>query len=215
MPNRIVIPFALLATLLALVVAGLPIQSRAQEGSNRPCASETELVMVERINALREENGLEPLALSRPLGAAAEEKATEMAEQDYLAHESPDGRELRALLESVGYTFNTAVGENIAAGQESADATFEQWLNSPEHKEIMLGEQFTAVGIARAYNADAEYDWYWAAEFGGEVGEAAEPCAATPEPEAAASPAATPQRLVCDVLSRDSDRLELSCRDAG
>lgn len=146
------------------------------------CASGAYTRMLELINEHRREHDLEPLELSQPLGQAAELKAQDMAQQDYVAHVSPDGQEPEDMLEEVGYTYNTAIGENIAAGQEDVEATFEQWLNSPEHNEIMLGEQFTAIGIGRAQNADAKYDWYWAATFGGEIGEPAETCpAATPE----------------------------------
>jgi uncharacterized protein YkwD len=98
---------------------------------------------------------------------------------------SPDGQNPQEHLDEVGYDYDTAIGENIAAGHESAEATFKQWLNSPEHREIMLDENYTAVGIGRAHNAQARYDWYWAAEFGGEVGERAEACDS-------ATPAATP-----------------------
>lgn len=187
------VPMAWLIVLL-LVSAGSRI-SIAQDEVERDtyCAGEAEFEMLQRINQLREDNDLEPLQLSQPLGIAAQIKADDMADQDYLAHESPDGQNPRELLHEVGYTYNTAIGENIAAGQKGAEATFEQWLNSPEHREIMLGEAFTAVGIGRAHNADAKYDWYWAAEFGGEVGEPAEACAsATPGSTPESTPEPTP-----------------------
>ena len=165
------------------------------------CASEAEGEMLQRINGLRQENGMAPLTLSGPLGVAAEIKASDMATRDYVDHTSPDGQTPRGLLTSVGYTYNTATGETIAAGNESAAATFEQWLNSPGHRAIMLGGQFNAVGIGLAYNADSTYEWYWAATFGGEVGEPAvcgnEPPAVTPnEPPAGASTEALIATLV-------------------
>ena len=147
------------------------------------CATEAEVEMLQYINSHRQENGLAPLTLSRPLGVAAETKASDMAARDYVDHTSPDGQTPRGLLTSVGYTYNTATGENIAAGNESAAATYEQWLNSPGHRDIMLGEQFNAIGIGRAYNAESSYEWYWAATFGGEVGE---PAACDNEPPAEA-----------------------------
>ena len=183
MTLRVVISATLLIVLLlSTTAAGLSAQSQGTPEPGSYCADEAETEMLRRINQLRDENGLEALELSQPLGTASQVKASEMAEQDYLAHESPDGQTPRELLEQIGYTYNTTIGENIAAGQEGAESTFEQWLNSPEHREIMLGEEFNAVGIGRAHNADANYDWYWAAEFGGEVGEPAQSCdSATPE----------------------------------
>lgn len=170
---------------LFLMAAELRPPAVAQEESIKYCATEAELEMLQLINQLREEHGLDRLELSQPLGVAAEPKARDMAEQDYLSHVSPDGQTPRELLDEVGYPSNTAIGENIAAGQQSAEATFEQWLNSQTHREIMLSEEFAAIGIGRAHNPDAQYEWYWAAEFGSVVGEPAEACQS-------ATPAATP-----------------------
>lgn len=176
-----------ITTVLAVLflVVELHPPAVAQDESIKHCATEAELEMLQLINQLREEHGLDPLELSQPLGVAAELKARDMAEQDYLAHVSPDGQTPRELLDEVDYPSNTAIGENIAAGQESAEETFGQWLNSQTHREIMLDEEFTAIGIGRAHNPDTNYEWYWAAEFGGVVGEPAEVCQS-------ATPAATP-----------------------
>ena len=182
--RRFLVPVS--ALLFLLVIAGGHHSAAGhQSKSTNHCATEAEIEMLKRINDLRKENGLQPLVLSEPLGTAAERKASDMASHHYVAHVSPDGQDLQELLDEVGYDYNTAMGENIAAGHESAEATFKQWLNSPEHREIMLDEDYTAVGIGRARNAEAKYDWYWAAEFGSEVGARAEPCGA-------ATPAATP-----------------------
>ena len=166
------------------------------------CATAAEAEMLQHINNLRQENGLAPLTLSQPLGVAAKLKASDMAVRDYVAHNSPEGQTPRQLLSSVGYTYNTATGENIAAGNEGAGATFEQWLNSPGHLAIMLGEQFTAIGIGRAYNADSAYEWYWAATFGGEVGEPAacgnEPPAETPDEPA---PGTSTDALIATIVA--------------
>ena len=183
MSRSIVVPLALVIVLL-LVIDGNHTAT-PQDEQTRYCATGAEVEMLQRINTFREDNGLKPLELSQPLGVAAESKAQDMAENNYLAHISPDGQGLQELLNMVGYTFNTTIGENIAAGQQDPGATFEQWVNSPEHREIMLGEEFTAVGIGRASNPEAKYDWYWAAEFGGVVGEPAQACTA-------ATPVATP-----------------------
>lgn len=165
------------ALLFLLLIAGVNHPSAgAQDGSTEYCAGDAGIEMLKRMNDLRKENRLHPLVLSEPLGITAEQKAHDMAKHDYVAHVSPDGQGPQELLDEVGYDYNTATGENIAAGHEAAEATFEQWLNSPEHREIMLDENYTAVGIGRAHNAEAKYDWYWVAEFGGEVGKQAEAC---------------------------------------
>ncbi|HEV2127451.1 MAG TPA: CAP domain-containing protein [Thermomicrobiales bacterium] len=184
MTNRVLVSMIVGLVAVLVVSGGIRLATAQDEETDTApyCATEAEAELLRRINDLREERGLDPLQLSQPLGRAAELKARDMAQDNYLAHISPEGQGPEELLDQVGYTYNTAIGENIAAGQRSAEGTFEQWLNSPEHREIMLGEQFTAVGIGRAHNPEAKYDWYWAAEFGGKVGEPADVCeSATPQ----------------------------------
>jgi uncharacterized protein YkwD len=115
MTSRTLIPMILAVAVLAAAGDGRAVKAQETDTSSW-CATDAELEMLQRINDLREENGLNPLDLSRPLGAAVELKAGDMAEQDYLAHVSPDGQDPEDLLDQVVYTFNTAIGENIAAG---------------------------------------------------------------------------------------------------
>ena len=166
------------------------------QGGNAPYCE-----MLRHINDLRQDHGLPPLTLSQPLTTAAEVKASDMAERNYFAHMSPDGVSPRELLESVGYTYNTSTGENIAAGNEGAAATFNQWLNSPSHFDIMVGEQFTAIGIGRAYNPDARYDWYWAAEFGGVVGAPATTCGTEPPVPTPDEPPAPNEAIIATIIA--------------
>ena len=170
--------------------------------------------MLALINDFRAGHGLEPLGLSEPLGAAAEDKAEDMARCRYLQHTSPDGVAPRELVMRHGYEHNTSIGENIAAGHESAEATFAQWRESEPHRELMLGNEFAAVGIGRAYDVESAYDWFWAAEFGGVLAAPAHPCAATPVAVGSPSPDATPVHLVCDGVVRDDGTYQLTCHQS-
>jgi uncharacterized protein YkwD len=58
------------------------------------------------------------------------------------------------------------MAENIAAGNSTAQATFNQWLNSPGHNANMLGSSFTVIGIGRA-TGGGQYGVYWTNVFGG------------------------------------------------
>ncbi|HYH11455.1 MAG TPA: CAP domain-containing protein [Thermomicrobiales bacterium] len=174
MTKRIVV--LIVVAILPLLVAG-GATTTAQSGY---CASAEEMVLLDQINSFRQQNGLQPLTLSQPLGVAAQTKASDMASRDYIAHVSPDGQGPRELLNSSGYTYNTAYGENLAAGNESGAATFQQWRNSDSHRSIMLDPRFSAIGIGSDYNPNSTYGWYWAAEFGGVVGEPAAPCGGNP-----------------------------------
>jgi hypothetical protein len=89
-----------------------------------------------------------------------------MAANNYFAHDDLT-RTWVQRVRDCGYSYNTYIGENIAAGNSSAQATFNQWKNSPGHNANMLSANFNAIGIGRAFQASATYDWYWSTEFGG------------------------------------------------
>ena len=81
------------------------------------------------------------------------------------SHTRPDGRSCFTVLKdlSIGYT---RVGENIAAGNGGGERTFLQWKEDDKdyagqgHRRNMLGD-FTKIGIARAYDPNARYRYYW------------------------------------------------------
>ncbi|MDQ4045584.1 MAG: CAP domain-containing protein, partial [Chloroflexota bacterium] len=82
----------LILTIMATVLLLLPGGERAAvaqddgAGTDPYCATEAEAEMLRLINDLRDDRGLEPLQLSQPLGRAAELKARDMAQENYLAH---------------------------------------------------------------------------------------------------------------------------------
>ncbi|MCH8816079.1 MAG: hypothetical protein IH957_13505 [Chloroflexi bacterium] len=150
-----------------LVLAPTPVTA----GSN--CSVDAtidnqEAELLRLINNYRQENGLDPLALSDTLNSASAWKSAHMADNDYFSHDDAGlGRSFDGRIRDCGYTANTWIGENIAAGNRLAADTFEQWRTSSGHSANMLNSDFVAIGIGRAYNADSQFDWYWTAAFGG------------------------------------------------
>ncbi len=141
------------------------------------------------INDYRQQNGLSPLTLSDTLNRAAAWKSSDMGANGYFDHDDTSiGRTWMQRLRDCGYTSNTWIGENIAAGNETAAATFDQWRNSPGHNASMLSSSYAAIGIGRAYSAGSLYGWYWTTAFGG-VADGAPP---TPQPTATPTPTARP-----------------------
>ncbi|MEA2594468.1 MAG: hypothetical protein QOF01_937 [Thermomicrobiales bacterium] len=153
------------------------------------------------INDYRAQNGKAPLTLLRTLGAAAKHHSVDMATRNYFSHTAPPttaGGASTTFDQNIidhGYNWRTipaGVGENIAAGNSTAQGTFEQWRTSPGHNDNMLGvrSDFKAIGIGRAYNATSTYGWYWTTTFGTVVtGEAVDCGGGT---NATAIPTATP-----------------------
>ena len=106
--------------------------------------------MIERVNALRAQSGLGPVAPHPQLEKAALAHARDMSARGYFDHRSPDGRGVGDRVRSAGYTW-CSVGENIALGQRDIPEAFDAWVTSPGHRANMLG-QFSQIGIARAPN---------------------------------------------------------------
>jgi len=147
------------------------------------------------INDHRQQNGRAALKLSSTLNSAAAWKSLNMATNGYVAHDdTPIGRTWIQRIRDCGYTYNAWIGENIAVGNGDAATTFEQWRGSPGHNDNMLGQNYTAIGIGRAYNATSQYGWYWTTEFGS-VSDGY--TASTPTPTAPAPTAPPPGSLPC------------------
>lgn len=124
--------------------------------------------LLDLINDYRSDDGLAPLVFSGTLNQAAAWKSEHMAANDYFDHgDLGIDRGFVARLRDCGYTADTWLSENIAAGHNTAAATFEQWRLSATHNATMLDSNLVAIGIGRAFDSESRFQWYWTAEFGG------------------------------------------------
>lgn len=99
-------------------------------------------------NDARTDNGLSELSMNTKLNNAAQAKVTDMFARQYFEHVSPLGRDVSDLADDVNYAF-LAVGENLALGDFEDNQTLVQgWMNSPGHRENILGKSFTEIGVA-------------------------------------------------------------------
>jgi uncharacterized protein YkwD len=140
-----------------------------------------EQAFLKKINEYRASNGLQPLQASVALTKAADYHSVDMATKNYFSHTSQDGTSFADRIKRY-YNYNTYYAENIAAGNDTALATFEQWRTSPGHNTNMLSANYKVIGIARAYSATSTYRWYWTTDFGGYVDEVMTEGAAPPPP---------------------------------
>jgi uncharacterized protein YkwD len=106
-----------------------------------------------------------PLRYNLRLERAAALHAQDMAAQQYVDHVSRDGRTFAQRISRAGYDWRS-VGENIAAGQKSAEDVVEDWLASPGHCANIMSDDFTEMGVAFAINMKSKPLVYWAQEFG-------------------------------------------------
>ena len=102
------------------------------------------------MNDAREKEGAAALKLDEDLCKAAQIRAEEIAE--LFSHTRPDGTSCFTVLKEIGWSSYGMVGENIAMGQRTPESVMDSWMNSQGHRENILNEAFTAVGIARYQN---------------------------------------------------------------
>ena len=105
-----------------------------------------------------------PLTLSRALTEAAQHHADDMAGPAAFDHRGSDGSQPPERVSRTGYRWS-ATGENIAAGQTSADEVVAAWLDSPGHCANIMGPQFTEMGVAYALAPSESPAIYWAQVF--------------------------------------------------
>lgn len=126
-----------------------------------------ELAFLSLVNNYRQQSGLLPLTLSASLSNSALGHSQDMAINNFFSHAGSNGSSPWDRMRAAGYTYNTWLGENIAAGYGSAQSVFDAWRNSPEHNANILNPNYRAIGIGRYYNAASSYGWYWTTDFGG------------------------------------------------
>ena len=114
--------------------------------------------LLKAINLIRKQNNLQSLKGSQQLNASAMEKALDLINQGYWAHQNPQGTQPWDFINQAGYDYRSA-GENLARGYTDEAKMIEAWLNSPSHKENIVNPQYRDIGIGRK-------DGYVATHFG-------------------------------------------------
>lgn len=113
-------------------------------------------------NRERAEAGKGALEFDPLLARAAAVQSRDMAAHGKMAHEGSDGSTPAERVQRVGYKFQST-GENVAMGYRDVETLMKGWMDSPKHRENILGH-FTQIGLARAVAPDGTP--YWTAEFG-------------------------------------------------
>jgi len=95
------------------------------------------------------------------LWRVAQLHSQDMADNDYFSHSSKDGRSPWDRAAAEGTSAN---GENIAAGDGSAQGVLEQWKNSDGHCKNMMSPGFKAIGVGHGQGVGV-YGHYWTQMF--------------------------------------------------
>lgn len=120
--------------------------------------------MLDLVNEERKKYGLAPLCANQKLNDAAQRHSDDQAAHNFLDHTGTDGTSVSDRITQASYEWSE-VAENVAAGQADVKSVMKSWMNSPGHRENILGD-YTMFGTAYAYNADATVHHHWTQEFG-------------------------------------------------
>jgi uncharacterized protein YkwD len=146
-----------------------------------------EITLLELLNEHREAYGRQPLLLSDSLSMSAERHSSDMGKYGFFSHRTGYNTAMTQALSGTrsdwfakgaypwdrmracGYNYNTYMGENIAAGQVTAQSVFTDFKNSASHNQAMLSPNYKVVGIALVHVVGSGYGYYWTMDFGGAV----------------------------------------------
>jgi uncharacterized protein YkwD len=153
---------------LAVLVASVAVASASAAPSGRSSLRtlrSLDISIVLQLNAVRAQHGLRRLTLAPGLVASAGVHSREMAASGVFEHNSPDGalwwKRVRGWYGPVGYQ-SWSVGETLAWVSSSATAArvVTMWLDSPEHRAIILGTTWREVGVSavQAKAAPGDFD---------------------------------------------------------
>lgn len=104
-----------------------------------------------------------PLTANPALRCAARVHSQDMVDRNFFDHTNPSGESPFQRMGEAGYQYSTA-GENIAAGNSTAAATMQQWMDSDGHCSNIMNGSFTELGVG--YYPGGQYGHVWTQNFG-------------------------------------------------
>ncbi|WP_082407049.1 SafA/ExsA family spore coat assembly protein [Bacillus sp. JCM 19041] len=141
-----------------LIYPGQTLNIPGQSTNNRSMEQQ----VVSLVNEERAKHGLQPLKENWELSRVARFKSEDMSDRNYFSHTSPTYGSPHQMIRDFGLTYR-ASGENIAAGQTSAQSVFNSWMNSSGHRQNILSSNYTEIGVG--YADGGSYGHYWTQMF--------------------------------------------------
>jgi uncharacterized protein YkwD len=107
------------------------------------------------INGQREANGLSDLAVDTALTDVARFRSDDQVSRHYFSHVTPDGKTIFDYLNADGIPWSSA-GENLAEsrGMDPVQAAINGFMQSPEHRDNVLGAGYGRVGVGASQGSD-------------------------------------------------------------
>lgn len=144
-----------------LAASPTPAAATAASAPSRSAPDGIETDLFAGMNAERAARGLGPLVLDATLTTIARTRSQQMASEGYFGHVDPRGRRPYIdLLAQSGVTYRLA-GENLALNNypapEAASRALTSLMASTSHRENILEERFTRVGVGVVTTADGKH----------------------------------------------------------
>ena len=152
--------------LSALSITLLPQSAVASTYTGTAGIETMEAQVLNLINNHRKQNGLPVLKAHSKLNVAAHNHSLDMAKRGYFSHTNLSGKSPFDRMRAAGYSCGT-MGENIAAGQRTAQQVFDGWKKSAGHNKNMLNRNYKSIGIGLVHMPGSKYGYYWTTNFGG------------------------------------------------
>lgn len=114
--------------------------------------AEVERLIFEKVNAERQNIGLQVYSYNNSMEKYARIKSEDMGVRGYFDHSNPEGELITVTMSRDGVGYN-AWGENIAYITGSTDPNFlasqfmNNWMNSEGHRANILSTNFTDIGV--------------------------------------------------------------------
>ena len=160
--------------------------------NNLSFSSTEEDHMITLTNQARASNGLKALIEDGTLTQVARQRAKYIYDNEYPYHTQKDGKTAFTILQSLGYCYKVA-GENLGynnfADDQSTQAQFNWFMNSPGHRANILGSTYDHIGVGawKGSNSSSAYYHVFVMVFAQKCGSSP-----TPTPHPTATPHATP-----------------------
>ena len=121
--------------------------------------------VVALVNAERARQGAPALQVNENLVKAAQDYSGILGQGGCFEHTCAPVPELRSRVANAGYANMNRIGENIAAGDQTAESVMQGWLNSPGHRRNILNPELREIGVGVSFT-QAEFGSYWVQVFG-------------------------------------------------
>jgi uncharacterized protein YkwD len=105
-----------------------------------------ERLLFELTNVYRARHAVNTVLEDEALGIVASKHSEDMAMENYFSHDSPDFGDLENRLEEAQIVYDSAA-ENIGSNYYDSAEVVHGWLNSVDHRKVLLKPNFSHLGV--------------------------------------------------------------------